>query len=266
MLRNTQEPVRVLQQMLAALSVSTKTASAVLAGLWDDEMCKGVKALPQLAAAPDVMQAQTSQAGRVQPSELQLQPQTQQPVAVPPQQQSPIRSAVTASIAASVDQARQPRQRRPSRSAPVSPVRGSSSPPTSSARAGYSSDAYWDSRYAERSTHFDWFYNYSALVPLINKAVDKQGPCLHVGCGNSGLSLGMARDGYQVRFVSAQWRRWSLTCSMIVIVAKAARQVVLLMPCMRAAEALGIQGAVPYLGLPSPNSAPPESRACWCFL
>lgn len=65
--------------------------------------------------------------------------------------------------------------------------------------AGYSTDSYWNSRYAERSTHFDWFYNYSALAELINTACDSEaGPCLHVGCGNSGFSEGMVQDGYEV--------------------------------------------------------------------
>lgn len=66
--------------------------------------------------------------------------------------------------------------------------------------AGYSTDSYWNSRYAERSTHFDWFYNYSALAELITTTCDSQaGPCLHVGCGNSGFSEGMVQDGFQVR-------------------------------------------------------------------
>lgn len=65
--------------------------------------------------------------------------------------------------------------------------------------AGYSTDSYWNTRYAERSTHFDWFYNHSALAELINSTCDSQaGPCLHVGCGNSGFSEGMVQDGFQV--------------------------------------------------------------------
>lgn len=81
-------------------------------------------------------------------------------------------------------------ERRPSRSerkAAAAPV------------AGYSTDSYWNSRYAERSTHFDWFYNYSALAELIGTACDSEaGRCLHVGCGNSGFSEGMVQDGFQV--------------------------------------------------------------------
>jgi len=81
-------------------------------------------------------------------------------------------------------------KRRPSRS-----ERKTVAPPV----AGYSTDSYWNSRYAERSTHFDWFYNYTALAELINTTCDTEaGPCLHVGCGNSGFSSGMVEDGYQV--------------------------------------------------------------------
>jgi SAM-dependent methyltransferase len=65
--------------------------------------------------------------------------------------------------------------------------------------SGYSTDSYWNSRYAEKSTHFDWFFNYSALAALINATCDRcAGPMLHVGCGNSALSDGMAEDGYRV--------------------------------------------------------------------
>jgi hypothetical protein len=73
------------------------------------------------------------------------------------------------------------------------------SPASAAPRVGYSTDSYWNDRYAERSTHFDWFFNYSALASLIRETCDRKGPCLHVGCGNSGLSEGMVRDGYQVR-------------------------------------------------------------------
>jgi hypothetical protein len=66
-------------------------------------------------------------------------------------------------------------------------------------QAGYSTDAYWNDRYAERNTHFDWFFTYSALQQLICATCSIQDlPLLHVGCGNSGLSEGMARDGFEV--------------------------------------------------------------------
>jgi hypothetical protein len=86
-------------------------------------------------------------------------------------------------------------ERRPSRS-----ERRASAAAVAAAVAGYSTDTYWNSRYAERSTHFDWFFNYSALADLVNTTCDSQaGPCLHVGCGNSGFSEGMTLDGFEVR-------------------------------------------------------------------
>jgi len=65
-------------------------------------------------------------------------------------------------------------------------------------RAAYSSGSYWNDRYAEKSTHFDWFYSYSALASLIRLTCSTSRPCLHVGCGNSGISHGMVQDGYEV--------------------------------------------------------------------
>ena len=65
---------------------------------------------------------------------------------------------------------------------------------------GYSSDSYWNDRYSGSPTHFDWFFTHAALAPLLREACSPDaGPCLHVGCGNSNLSDGMARSGYQAR-------------------------------------------------------------------
>lgn len=202
--------------MLAALSAPTTPISAVLAGPWEDDLCKGSK--QQAAAVPSMMQLPSqpvskpqqllqelqhpaSPSARLDQTTDQEQPQQQaaQQVKQPVQQQQASTPVVGSLPTPQLEQARQHRERRPSRSAPVSPVRGASSSPQTSNRAGYSTDAYWDNRYAEKSTHFDWFYNYSALAPLINKACDQCAPCLHVGCGNSGLSTGMAKDGFQVR-------------------------------------------------------------------
>jgi hypothetical protein len=68
------------------------------------------------------------------------------------------------------------------------------------AQVGYSTGSYWNNRYAEKSTHFDWFYSYSALQRLIRSTCGRpEAPVLHVGCGNSELSARMAEDGFQVR-------------------------------------------------------------------
>ena len=70
--------------------------------------------------------------------------------------------------------------------------------------ASYAKGTYWDDRYAERETNFDWFFTYQALRELIADALGhtKALPCLHVGCGNSTLQLGMASDGFTVCNVS----------------------------------------------------------------
>lgn len=67
-------------------------------------------------------------------------------------------------------------------------------------RAVYSACDYWDSRYAQRATHFDWFFSYSAVRPLLRHAMTLPAlPALHVGCGNSDLSIGLGADGTPVR-------------------------------------------------------------------
>jgi hypothetical protein len=66
------------------------------------------------------------------------------------------------------------------------------------AAASYAKGTYWDGRYAERETSFDWFFTYDALRELIcgSLAHTRARPCLHVGCGNSTLQLGMVNDGF----------------------------------------------------------------------
>lgn len=84
----------------------------------------------------------------------------------------------------------------------------------------YAREAYWDARYSEQPTTFDWFYTYPALRALICGAlVRKDLPCLHIGCGNSTLQEGLASDGYNVcnidisGVVIDQMRQRDLTCS-----------------------------------------------------
>lgn len=78
-----------------------------------------------------------------------------------------------------------------------------SAPPAGAARtqsaAAYSASSYWDGRYAQRATHFDWFFSHSALRPLLRHAMALPAlPALHVGCGNSDLSIGIGEDGTPV--------------------------------------------------------------------
>jgi hypothetical protein len=91
------------------------------------------------------------------------------------------------------------------------------SPASTAPRVGYSSDSYWNDRYAEQSTHFDWFFNYSALASLIQETCTRVRPCLHVGCGNSGLSEGMVHDGFQVKALSSATNRVTGGCKLSIL-------------------------------------------------
>lgn len=68
-------------------------------------------------------------------------------------------------------------------------------------RVVYADSSYWDGRYAHRPVvHFDWFFSYKALRNLLQHAITQPTlPVLHVGCGNSDLSNGLAEDGIPVR-------------------------------------------------------------------
>lgn len=55
---------------------------------------------------------------------------------------------------------------------------------------------YWDNRYAQDPSTFDWYQKYSSLAPLIRLYIPRHHPVLAVGCGNSGFSEGMVDDGY----------------------------------------------------------------------
>jgi hypothetical protein len=71
----------------------------------------------------------------------------------------------------------------------------------------YSAGSYWDGRYSSRTgpAHFDWFFSYHALRPLLRAALALPGaPALHVGCGNSDLSIGIGEDGTPVRGARAR--------------------------------------------------------------
>lgn len=81
---------------------------------------------------------------------------------------------------------------------PESPRSSSCNPP--SAASSYSASSYWDDRYGQRApTHFDWFFSHRALRALLADAATLPGErALHVGCGNSDLSIGIGEDGTPV--------------------------------------------------------------------
>jgi len=70
------------------------------------------------------------------------------------------------------------------------------------APCSYSASTYWNDRYAQRqrnATSFDWFFSYAALRSLLRHALTLPAlPALHVGCGNSDLSIGLGQDGTPV--------------------------------------------------------------------
>ncbi|XP_073030236.1 uncharacterized protein [Primulina eburnea] len=61
----------------------------------------------------------------------------------------------------------------------------------------YGESWYWDNRYAQDSTPFDWYQNYPSLAPLIRLYIPRPHRVLVVGCGNSAFSESMVDDGYQ---------------------------------------------------------------------
>uniref|UniRef100_A0A803KU59 Methyltransferase type 11 domain-containing protein n=1 Tax=Chenopodium quinoa TaxID=63459 RepID=A0A803KU59_CHEQI len=62
----------------------------------------------------------------------------------------------------------------------------------------YGDPSYWDKRYKQDKTPFDWYQNYSSLVPLFHLYLSPpHRRVLVVGCGNSSFSEKMAADGYE---------------------------------------------------------------------
>jgi SAM-dependent methyltransferase len=144
--------------------------------------------------------------------------------------------------------------------APCGPACAAAAP---ASPAAYAASAYWDSRYAHRPrglpTRFDWFFSYAALRPLLLEALPagRRGgasgagdtaalPTLHVGCGNSDLSAGLAADGVAVRGGAA--RRWS----------GAGRQAAAAMRCVSGNAGPGQCGA--FVGVPRPAAPPQRAR------
>ena len=63
----------------------------------------------------------------------------------------------------------------------------------SSSTQAYGEAWYWDTRYSNESSSFDWYQKYPSLAPLIHLYIPhRHHPVLVVGCGNSGLSLSLS--------------------------------------------------------------------------
>ncbi|XP_020575796.1 methyltransferase-like protein 13 isoform X3 [Phalaenopsis equestris] len=60
----------------------------------------------------------------------------------------------------------------------------------------YGEPAYWDQRYREDPSPFDWYQKYKALAPLFHLYIRPSHHILLVGCGNSTLGEDLVSDGY----------------------------------------------------------------------
>ncbi|KAH9569012.1 hypothetical protein CY35_03G109600, partial [Sphagnum magellanicum] len=61
----------------------------------------------------------------------------------------------------------------------------------------YGVETYWDNRYSQDTSTFDWYQRYAGVAPLINMYIPKSSKILMVGCGNASISEDMVSDGYQ---------------------------------------------------------------------
>ncbi|KAK6160938.1 hypothetical protein DH2020_004319 [Rehmannia glutinosa] len=64
---------------------------------------------------------------------------------------------------------------------------------SSSNTQAYGEAWYWDNRYTQDSSTFDWYQKYPSLAPLIRHYIPRHHPSLVVGCA---FSEGMVDDGY----------------------------------------------------------------------
>jgi SAM-dependent methyltransferase len=59
------------------------------------------------------------------------------------------------------------------------------------------SKEYWDERYIkEQGEVFEWYGGWESISPVVEDHIARDDRVLEVGCGNSGLCVDMARDGY----------------------------------------------------------------------
>lgn len=61
----------------------------------------------------------------------------------------------------------------------------------------YGEPSYWDKRYTQEDSPFDWYQKYTALAPLLHLYLSPSHRILAIGCGNSPFSEGMVEDGYE---------------------------------------------------------------------
>jgi SAM-dependent methyltransferase len=56
---------------------------------------------------------------------------------------------------------------------------------------------YWDERYCENGTAFEWIFSTAEAMPFVDAFVPKTSKILVIGCGNSKLSESMYREGWK---------------------------------------------------------------------
>lgn len=61
----------------------------------------------------------------------------------------------------------------------------------------FSTQTYWDQKYAEKDTIFEWLRPYSEIKDYVNQHIDRTHKILLPGCGNSALGPDMYQDGYK---------------------------------------------------------------------
>jgi ubiquinone/menaquinone biosynthesis C-methylase UbiE len=60
----------------------------------------------------------------------------------------------------------------------------------------FSTKEYWEKKYAEKDTTFEWLENYEELRDYIREHISRESQILIPGCGNSTLGVEMHKDGY----------------------------------------------------------------------
>jgi ubiquinone/menaquinone biosynthesis C-methylase UbiE len=92
----------------------------------------------------------------------------------------------------------------------------------------FSTQDYWDEKYSERDTLYDWLEDYTELRSYITSHLNPNSHVLVPGCGNSGMSAAMHSDGFthlmnidfspividqmSRRYPELQWRVMDIKC------------------------------------------------------
>ncbi|GMH42413.1 hypothetical protein BSKO_10332 [Bryopsis sp. KO-2023] len=61
----------------------------------------------------------------------------------------------------------------------------------------YGKQDYWDDRYTQEPTSFEWYQGYWGLKPILEKHVPKDASILQIGVGTSRIQEDMVKDGYK---------------------------------------------------------------------